>query len=583
MTTLHVGPGIDLPLNFVTQTAAILAMRGRGKTHLAKVIAEEMLKAKQQIIAMDPTGAWHGLASSASGKREGFPVVVFGGDHGVIQITPESGEVIADAVVYERLSAVIDLSAIEHDAPKTRFLARFAKRLYHLNRRPVHLFLDEADEFVPQNPQREQIDLLSILKRIWQRGRIKGIGGTLISQRSAVVHKTLLSQSSMLIALQTVSPQDRKALQLWFESWGNEEQIEEFTSTISNLPSHEAWFWSPDLNIFQRGKARKLETFDSSATPDMDVHAGPVRRAEIDVAKLGAKIKALAEEAKANDPEILKRENARLRMELGQAKAGESKRHGLHPIAAPKPVEKAVISPATMRQAAKAAKDMAKVIERSQAALQPVAAAVRQVTEGAELAAKALAAELAKVQNWQPFTKRDPFEHAQDRISKLADEGKIPRSKPESNGNMSGAKFRMLIALHQFLRLKERRWKIVAGIDSINTWRKYLGGLRSEGYVTTDGDGFSVLTPKGQSMIPHDVELLPTGDELIRYWSRRLGPGKLGDLFRSLAENPEREYTDEGLMLKAEVDSINTYRKYMGQLRSMDLADGNQLAKDLRP
>jgi DNA helicase HerA-like ATPase len=47
----------------VTQTFAILAKRGVGKSYTASVMAEEMLKAGHTIIALDPTGAWWGLRS----------------------------------------------------------------------------------------------------------------------------------------------------------------------------------------------------------------------------------------------------------------------------------------------------------------------------------------------------------------------------------------------------------------------------------------------------------------------------------------------------------------------------------------
>ena len=58
MKTLNVGDNLHLPLDFVTQTQAILAKRGAGKSYCASVQAEEMLKARQQVVVIDPTGAW---------------------------------------------------------------------------------------------------------------------------------------------------------------------------------------------------------------------------------------------------------------------------------------------------------------------------------------------------------------------------------------------------------------------------------------------------------------------------------------------------------------------------------------------
>lgn len=58
MKSLHVSSSLKLPLDFVTGTNTILAQKGAGKSYTSSVVAEEMLDARQQIIALDPTGAW---------------------------------------------------------------------------------------------------------------------------------------------------------------------------------------------------------------------------------------------------------------------------------------------------------------------------------------------------------------------------------------------------------------------------------------------------------------------------------------------------------------------------------------------
>jgi hypothetical protein len=54
---LCIADGFCLPIEFVTQTQAMLAKKRVGKSYTASVQAEELLKAKQQIVAIDPTGA----------------------------------------------------------------------------------------------------------------------------------------------------------------------------------------------------------------------------------------------------------------------------------------------------------------------------------------------------------------------------------------------------------------------------------------------------------------------------------------------------------------------------------------------
>jgi hypothetical protein len=153
VSKLKIGRGLQLPEDAVTQTFAILAKRGVGKTYTASVMTEELLKAHLPVVAIDPIGVWWGLRHSADGKSEGLPIVVFGGDHGDAPLEKGAGEVLADLVVDERFSCVLDLSSFRK-GEQIRFMTDFAERLYRRNREPLHLMLDEADSFAPQKTMR---------------------------------------------------------------------------------------------------------------------------------------------------------------------------------------------------------------------------------------------------------------------------------------------------------------------------------------------------------------------------------------------------------------------------------------------
>lgn len=72
MTPLRIGRGgFALPIELVTSTQAILARKRSGKSYTASIQAEELRRHKQQIAAIDPTGAWWGLRSLATGCRAG--------------------------------------------------------------------------------------------------------------------------------------------------------------------------------------------------------------------------------------------------------------------------------------------------------------------------------------------------------------------------------------------------------------------------------------------------------------------------------------------------------------------------------
>jgi Helicase HerA, central domain len=60
---------LGLPLDAVTETFAILAVRGAGKYNAAVVMAEEMYRAGLPWVAIDPKGDWWGGQVLSGGER----------------------------------------------------------------------------------------------------------------------------------------------------------------------------------------------------------------------------------------------------------------------------------------------------------------------------------------------------------------------------------------------------------------------------------------------------------------------------------------------------------------------------------
>lgn len=84
---IELGKGVELPIEAVTETFAIIANRGAGKSSTGRVLVEELHGAGQPVIVLDPKGDWHGLRSSRDGRRAGLPFVIIGGDHGDLPLT----------------------------------------------------------------------------------------------------------------------------------------------------------------------------------------------------------------------------------------------------------------------------------------------------------------------------------------------------------------------------------------------------------------------------------------------------------------------------------------------------------------
>jgi hypothetical protein len=313
MSKLRISPDLALPIEAITQTIAILAMRGVGKTHTASVFAEELSAHDLPFVVLDPTGAWWGLRASADGKGDGYPVTILGGDHGDVPLEETAGKLIADLVAEKAPSLILDLSLLSKSAMR-RFVADFAEELYRKNREPLHLIIDEADAFAPQKPRPDEMRMLGALDEIVRRGRIRGLGCTLVTQRSAVLNKDVLTQTEVLIVLRTAHPRDRAPVLEWMKVHASEMEVDEVAESLAKLPKGDAWIMSAGwLDIFQRVHIRERRTFNSSATPTPgQVRASPRRLAPVDLKLLQERMAGTIERAKANDPAALKRRVAEL-------------------------------------------------------------------------------------------------------------------------------------------------------------------------------------------------------------------------------------------------------------------------------
>ena len=149
---------LDSRLGFV-------GVSGSGKSYGAGVFVEKLLKKKSRACIIDPLGVWFGLRLSADGKRpSGFDVVIFGGKHGDLPLTEHSGALIGETVAGMTESCIIDLSEIGTKAGERRFMLAFLTALYRKQSgSPLHLVMDEADMFAPQQVRDKDGEAMKLL------------------------------------------------------------------------------------------------------------------------------------------------------------------------------------------------------------------------------------------------------------------------------------------------------------------------------------------------------------------------------------------------------------------------------------
>ena len=263
------GQPVTLPDDTIVHTLAIVAKRGSGKTHAGVVMAETMLATQQRICVIDPIGVWWGLQYDRDGAAPGFPVLIIGGDHGHIPLDPTQGAAIGQLIADTDLACIIDLSATSLRDMQT-FVAACIETLYRVNRRPLHVFIDEADAIAPQVVAAGSRPMFDAVDRLIRRGRVRGIGATLITQRPAVLHKNVLSQIDALFALRLAAVQDRTAIAAWVAAQADMAEADAVLGSLPSLPIGEGWLWSPGwLGPLRRVRVRQRQTFDSSRTPQL--------------------------------------------------------------------------------------------------------------------------------------------------------------------------------------------------------------------------------------------------------------------------------------------------------------------------
>jgi hypothetical protein len=292
---IRLAEDLELPVDVVTQTISVLARRGAGKTHTASKLVEGLAKAGQHFVVIDPTGAWWGLRSSADGLHDGLPVIIFGGDHADLPLPANAGAYLADLIIEQRISAVLDLSGLRKPAFR-RLVREFMERLYERNREPLHLVVDEADLFAPQGRSTGDMpELVGAYTDIVLRGRRKGLGCTSITQRPASLHTDVRSQSEILIAMQMTGVHDIAAIDAWVAAHAEPGEAAEVRASLPSLPIGTAWIWSPSwLKILRKVKILPRETFDSSATPRPGQGViEPARRAAVDLDVLRTRLEEM--------------------------------------------------------------------------------------------------------------------------------------------------------------------------------------------------------------------------------------------------------------------------------------------------
>lgn len=543
---------MKLPSDVLNQHVAVLGKTRSGKSSVMRGLVEGLLDRKLPVCIIDPKGDWWGIKLAADGKRPGYPVVIFGGEHADVPINAHAGSHVAELFATGNRPCLIDLGGWMV-GERTRFWIDFASALFRHTKGNRWLVVDEVHNFGPKGKimDPDAGKALHWTNRLASEGLGKGLAMIFASQRPQKVHNDTLTSAETLIAMRVLHPSDREAIADWIKGCGDAVLGKKVLDSLSQMERGEGWAWSPEIGFGpERVKFPMFKTYDSFRAQSVQDTKSLKGWAEVDLEDVRSKLASVVEEAKANDPKALKVEIAKLRKELSAKPTGT--------------IDPAKLQAEYQRGVAEERKRWSRGLNGTPAELVRVGATIGKAVEtlrglGDMVDVPANAVSVKET----PIHRPAPPVHKTYYAKSLGD---------DSVGK--GGLRRILIALAQRPGMTNRQIGLRAGLSSQSgTFATYMGKARGNGWMRDDGDR-RFITDEGMAALG-SYEPLPTGNDLLNHWIGELGSGGASRMLRVLADAYPNGLTNEQIGEGAGIShQSGTFATYMGKLRGLELVEG---------
>ncbi|MDD5420340.1 MAG: ATP-binding protein, partial [Methanomicrobiaceae archaeon] len=197
----------------VTGRTCVIAQSGAGKSWGIAVLCERLCRSYIGFCLIDTEGEYFSL-------KDRFPILWIGAD-------PACDEDIMKADIREIMrQAILCSTPVVFDVSEVDMRERanaLANILYDLEselRKPYLLIVEEADKFIPQSK-----DSIKKIEEISRRGRKRGLGLLVATQRPSLVVKNVLSQCNSQIIGKLSIDNDLKAVAHFFNSRREVEEL----------------------------------------------------------------------------------------------------------------------------------------------------------------------------------------------------------------------------------------------------------------------------------------------------------------------------------------------------------------------
>jgi uncharacterized membrane protein YkoI len=212
---LHIGEAFSIdPGYLVTERSAVIGQSGSGKSYLVSVICEELAANDLGFAVIDTEGEYAGLP-----KR--FPNI----DSIDIESIAKDEEYI-HLLITKSKRVILDVSETEK-----KIINDFLDTIYQVatdlfregqhKQNPFLIVVEEADIYIPQQ-KRDGLEILQVISR---RGRKRGLGILLATQRPALVNKNVLSQCNNVFIGKLTLKNDIDSVRIFFSSMDDARQL----------------------------------------------------------------------------------------------------------------------------------------------------------------------------------------------------------------------------------------------------------------------------------------------------------------------------------------------------------------------
>jgi hypothetical protein len=209
---IGIADGHDIAIDaqeLVTGRTCIIAQSGAGKSWGIAVLCEQLLQMHIGFCIIDTEGEYASL-------KDQFVLTWIGSDEkcdvDIEQITQPDLVHLLQSAIRSHTAIVFDVSETDM-RERVTFLTDTLYSVVNRLRQPFLLIVEEADKFIPQSGES-----IREIEEISRRGRKRGLGLLIATQRPSLVTKNVLSQCNNQIIGKLSIENDLKSVRIFFPS-----------------------------------------------------------------------------------------------------------------------------------------------------------------------------------------------------------------------------------------------------------------------------------------------------------------------------------------------------------------------------